>query len=470
MLHETDDIPLSADVIVFGAGIAGHCAALAAAEYGLQVLLLEKASQAGGSSAMAGGGFIFAGTDLMKEAGYDDGPEELRERLFLSGKNKNNPDLVDAYVNHQLEAYEFLKKHGAKFKLSAMDRCLHETGTGRVITNMHMAARAHSNIIYASKCAGMKLFRDAENGRVKEAMVAFGDRIMAIEARRGVVLATGGFSRSRELLGIFAPELLDAVKHGGVANTGDGIIMACDLGAGLADLGYVSGSFGGAIRNYPHGVQGADEVPPLLFSFMAGGIMVNVEGRRFVNEGQNYKALGSAGMRQTGGVAFQIFDAKLLNTAIDDSSVNNYPEGIANGYIRTADTIPDLAASMQIDPVVLEQTIDRYNASVCSGSDPDFGRTSNLIPVDTPPYCIAASANALTSTYGGITTNRDMAVVDWMGEPIPGLFAAGEVVGGFHGAGYYSGTSLSSSSTFGMLAGRAAATFTPIRLQFNERG
>ena len=112
---------------------------------------------------------------------------------------------------------------------------------------------------------------------------------------------------------------------------------------------------------------------------------------------------------------------------------------------------------MQIDPDALEATIARYNENVRNGSDPDFGRTLNLMTVEEAPFCIAASGNALTSTYGGITANGDMAVVDWMGEAIPGLYAAGEVVGGFHGAGYFSGTSLSSSATFGMLAGRAAA-------------
>ena len=457
MMRETGEIPQSADVVILGAGIAGHCAALAAAEAGSQVLLLEKASQPGGSSAMAGGGFVFVGTDLQKQAGYDEDAEYLRKGLFETGKNRNNPVLVDAFVRNQHEAYAFLVQHGAKFKLGQIDRLILETGTGRVITNLHMAARAHPNIIFASKCAAMKLGRDPDSRRVTDVTVAFGDEIMTIAARCAVVLATGGFSRSRELLGVFAPELLDAVKHGGVANTGDGIMMACDLGAGLADLGYVSGSFGGAIRNYPHGVQGADEVPPLLFSFVAGGIMVNAEGKRFVNEGQTYKALGNAGMAQTGGIAFQIFDNKVLATAIEDSSVNNYQEGIVGGYIRTADTIADLAACMQLDPVALEQTIERYNADVRNGIDSEFGRTSNLLTVDTAPFCIAASANALTTTYGGITTNGDMAVVDWMGEPISGLFAAGEVVGGFHGAGYFSGTSLSSSATFGMLAGRAAA-------------
>lgn len=457
MLRETGQLPEAADVVVLGAGMAGHCAALAAAERGASVLLLEKASQPGGSSAMAGGGFIFTGTDLMIAEGRHDTPEELRATLFKYGKNRNNPELVDLFIRRQLEAYELLKCHGAKFTLSALDPRLHMTGTGRVVTNLHMAVQAHPNIGFVSKTAGMKLIRDPASGRVHRIIVVFGDEVTEVEAHRGVVLTTGGFSRSRELLGVFAPELLEAVKHGGVANTGDGLMMAGDLGAGLADLGYVSGSFGGAIRNYPHGVQGADEVPPLLFSFIPGGILVNVEGRRFVNEGQNYKALGGAGMQQIGGVAFQIFDSKLMNTALDDSSVNNYAEGIVGGYIRQADTIGELAATMQIDAAALEQTVARYNENVTEGADLDFGRTSALLPVDTPPYYIAATANAITSTYGGIAANGDMAVVDWMGEPITGLYAAGEVVGGLHGAGYYSGMSLASSATFGMVAGQSAA-------------
>ena len=458
MLRETGELPPSADVIVLGAGVAGHCAALAAAEQGASVMLLEKASQPGGSSAMAGGGFIFSGTDLMREAGHEDDIEALRAAIFESGKGRNNPELVDVFVNRQLEAYEFLKRHGAKFHLSpATPPRLHLTGTGRVISNLHVAARAHPAITFASKCAGMQLLRSPASGRVDQVMVAFGNDIKTVDVARAVVLATGGFSRSRELIGIFAPELLDAVKHGGVANTGDGLMMACDLGAGLADIGYVSGSFGGAIRNYPHGVQGADEVPPLLFSFLSGGIMVNALGKRFVNEGQTYKALGDVGMKQPNGIGFQIFDRKLLDSTLDDSSVNNYQEGITAGYIRTADTISDLAAAMQLDPDMLRDTIERYNTNVRQGHDPDFGRTANLMAIDTPPYCIAATANALTTTYGGITTDRDMAVVNWLGMPIDGLFAAGEVVGGFHGAGYYSGTSLSSSATFGMIAGISAA-------------
>ena len=303
----------------------------------------------------------------------------------------------------------------------------------------------------------MRLDRSRPDGPVDLATIAYGDQERTITATRGIVLATGGFSRSREMLRIFAPELLDAVKHGGVANTGDGLMMATMVGAGLADLGYVTGSFGGAIRNYPQGVQGADEVPPLLFAFQSGGIIVNRNARRFINEDQSYKTLSPAGMQQPGGIGFQIFDEKLIRLSMAESSVNNYAEALHGDYLRTANSIADLAELMGLDPEAVQATIDRYNRDVAAGADSEFGRTKDLMAIDTPPYYIAATANALTSTYGGITTDGDMAVIDWLGQSIAGLFAAGEVVGGFHGAGYYSASSLSSSATFGMCAGRAAA-------------
>jgi fumarate reductase flavoprotein subunit len=114
---------------------------------------------------------------------------------------------------------------------------------------------------------------------------------------------------------------------------------------------------------------------------------------------------------------------------------------------------------MGLDPDILIDTINTFNANVRAGTDPEFGRTTNLTTIDEAPFYIAATANVLTSTYGGIATNADMAVIDWFGEPIDGLFAAGELVGGFHGAGYYSASALSSAATFGRRAGRNAAKY-----------
>ena len=112
---------------------------------------------------------------------------------------------------------------------------------------------------------------------------------------------------------------------------------------------------------------------------------------------------------------------------------------------------------MSLDPAVLTATINRYNADVKNGTDTEFGRTSNRVTIDRAPFYIAATANAITSTFGGITIDATTAVIDWFGEPIEGLFAAGEVIGGFHGSLYYSASSLASSAVFGIRAGKAAA-------------
>ncbi len=462
MLRESGELPEETDVLVLGAGMAGHCAALAAADAGARVLLLEKSSHPGGSSAIAGGAFAFSGTEEQKEAGIEDSVDSFRQALLMSGKQKNNRDLVELFLEKQLGTYRFLKSQGVRFELFRMPPPdtprVHLTGTGRAVTKLHMKAQAHPGIEFFSKSAGVRLVRSGESGRVEACLVMFGDREMDVQVRRGVVLATGGFSRSRELLAIYAPELTAAVKHGGVANTGDGLIMACDLGAGQADLGYVAGSFGGAIRNYPDVDSKSDEIPPLIFAFQDTAIMVNKNGRRFVDEAQSYKSLSSIGMAQPDGVAFQIFDDTLMAASLGDTSVNNYQEALLGGYIQQADTIGELAEMVAVDPAVLEETVRIYNADANAGKDRAFGRSRGLKPIDSPPYFIAATANAVTSTYGGVTVDRALAVVDWFGMPIEGLYAAGEVVGGFHGAGYFSASSLSSSATFGLEAGRNAAS------------
>jgi fumarate reductase flavoprotein subunit len=185
--------------------------------------------------------------------------------------------------------------------------------------------------------------------------------------------------------------------------------------------------------------------------------MVNKHGRRFVNEAQSYKALGSIGMAQPDGIAFQVFDEIMMSASLGDTSVNNYQEALIGGYVKQAETIRGLAEAVGIDPDMLEATVSTYNAGAAAGKDEAFGRTRGLRPIDKPPFYIAATANAITSTYGGVAVDGRLAVVDWFGMPIEGLYAAGEVAGGFHGAGYYSASSLSSSATFGLEAGRNAA-------------
>jgi fumarate reductase flavoprotein subunit len=412
---------------------------------------------------MAGGIFLFTGTDLQKAAGEADSLQALRQDLLEAGGHRNNPELVDLFVQNQLATYEFLRDHGVKFQLApskppAPARS-HHTGTGRSTAALHQAALGNPRIRFFVNAAGARLCRSPETGRVDGSVVTYNGREIKIDVSRAVVLASGGFSRSSKLLQAYAPELVDAVKHGGIANTG-GLIMATALGAGHADLGYVSGSFGGAIRNYPNVVRNDDEIPPLLFAFNSGAIIVNKNGVRFANEAQSCKVLSGICMTQPDGLGFQIFDEKVMGGSLAGTSVNNFKEALTDGYIQTAGSIGELAKLMGIDPTALEVTIARYNKDAVGGLDSQFGRkaaSGALMRIDTPPYYIAATGNVITSTYGGLTANADMAVLDLFGEPIAGLFAAGELVGGFHGASYLSASALPKAAISGLRAGKSAA-------------
>jgi len=202
----------------------------------------------------------------------------------------------------------------------------------------------------------------------------------------------------------------------------------------------------------------------LIFAFAAGAIMVNKNGERFVNEAQSYKVLSGIGMKQPDGLGFQIFDQKVMDGSGADTSVNNFKDALANGYIRTASTIADLARAMNLDPAKVEASVNQYNKDAReSGVDSQFGRKVNqnakgeLMTVDVAPFYIAATGNAITSTYGGVTVNPDMVVTDQFGDPIEGLYAVGETAGGFYGTLYLSGSALSRSAITGRRAGQRAA-------------
>jgi fumarate reductase flavoprotein subunit len=314
---------------------------------------------------------------LQKAAGEADSLQALRQDLLEAGGHRNNPELVDLFVQNQLATYEFLRDHGVKFQLApskppAPARS-HHTGTGRSTAALHQTALGNPRIRFFVNAAGARLCRSPETGRVDGSVVTYNGREIKIDVSRAVVLASGGFSRSSKLLQAYAPELVDAVKHGGIANTG-GLIMATALGAGHADLGYVSGSFGGAIRNYPNVVRNDDEIPPLLFAFNSGAIIVNKNGVRFANEAQSYKVLSGICMTQPDGLGFQIFDEKVMGGSLAGTSVNNFKEALADGYIQTAGSIGELAKLMGIDPTALAVTIARYNKDSVGGLDSQFGR------------------------------------------------------------------------------------------------
>ncbi|MEV5412250.1 FAD-dependent oxidoreductase [Thermopolyspora sp. NPDC052614] len=446
------------DVAVVGGGLAGASAAATAAERGASVLLLEKNPTPGGSTVLSSGLNAYAGTDEQAAAGVTDDVELLRRDLLEVGGHRNDTALVDAYCREQLATYRWLRGHGVVFGAPL-------AASGQSVPRSHpvdTAAMVEALLRVATSRGAEVRYRWAARR-----LEVTGDRVSGLRAidrdgaehlvRAGaVVLATGGFSRSPALLNRFAPRMAKAVKAGGTGNTGDGLLMACKLGAGLADLPYIKATFG--VFPWP---SPAEEGHGLLAVYK-GAIAVNGHGERFTDESLPYKQIGDACLAQPEGIAFQIFDAPVLATSTPDVPIYNFEPRLRGGLIQRADTLEELADLLGIPGDRLRATVGDYNARIAAGEPDRFGRRTlsggvgERRPIVTPPFYGYPCTAVMLATYAGVTVDAETRVLDVFGDPIPGLYAAGEVTGGFHGAGYVTGTSLGKSAIFGRIAGITA--------------
>lgn len=454
--------PAQADVIVCGGGLAGYCAALAALEAGSRVLMLEKLDAVGGSSVISGGAMAFAGTDEQRTAGIADSDALLLSDLQTMGDGRNDPLLLQAYVSAQLDTYRWLKQHGVRFHSvqlgggQSVPRS-NRVDTAQMIAALERSARATGRFELRCNAPAQRLHRAGRDGHLELWIADDSTSARPLRANRGIVLATGGFSRSEEWLGVFAPLQIRALRIGGRGNTGDGLRMGMALGANLRDMGYVRGTFG------VHPDAGAEQ-RLLIHAIFKGGIAVNLDGRRFVDESVSYKISGDACLEQRDALAYQIFDAGIMALSVPGVTTSDFQGALASGHLVQADSIAALAAKLGIDAAALAATLERYNRDIAlHGRDTEFGRDGlanhygALRPIDTAPFYAYASTSAVLATYAGLAIDAGARVLDVYGEPIAGLYAAGEVTGGFHGAAYMTGSSLGKSAVFGRIAGRHAA-------------
>lgn len=460
-------IPDSVDVVVLGAGIAGHCCAFTAAEHGASVLLLEKAQQFGGSTASGPGSFAFAATPLQKQLGIVDSLALLKSDLIEAGGGKAREDLVDAYVELQLATYEWMVSLGFQFErveastYQSVPRS-HPISGAHVVKVLNEMFLAKPRAAFASGARGLSLERDA-GGRVAHVRYSQAGSERRVAVKGGVVICTGGFARSDRLIEKFAPEFVNSVRMGGVANEGDGLLMAWSLGADVADTGWLSGTFGASLNHYPDITDRSGQGCILMHPIFKGGIAVNRNAQRFADESGSYKATGRLCLDQPDGVAFQVFDQDTMDASVPGMMPRDFRAGFDKGLVRTADTIASLAQTVGLDAAALEATLTRYNGFVAAGHDAEFGRThqigeiGELKPIARAPFYIYPCTTALLSTYGGLAVDARTRVLDVYGQAIPGLYAAGEVTGGLHGAAYLSGSSLAKGAIFGRLAGANAA-------------
>jgi fumarate reductase flavoprotein subunit len=446
---------VEADIVVVGAGGAGLAAATEAGTRGAKVVVLEKLPVMGGSSAICGGALAFAGTDMQAEKGIQDSNELLYKDLMTVGENVNVPALVQAYVDNQLETYKWLKQLGVNFInitiLSGMSvPRSHNVKPSEVIKILIDAAKEKGVRIFPGT-AGQRLVIDDKTGQIRGVIAERKGKSISYGARKGVILTSGGFARNKNLIAKFVPPMANAKVIAGLGSTGDGLKMAWACGADLQDMPYIKATFG-------FDLEAKTITEDIAAVFYHGAIIVNKEGKRFINESKSYKLIGDAALAQKDGVGFQVFDA-----AIRDKRIKADPGGSLNSLekrdrIFSAPSLIELAQKMGIPPAALEETVRDYNTNIEKGVDPLFGRTALVasfgkpVKIDTPPFYAFPSAAAILGTYGGILINDKTQVVDVFGNVVAGLYAAGEITGGVHGAAYMTGTSFGKSLIFGRFA------------------
>ncbi len=443
------------DVLIVGAGGAGLSAAIEAARAGAKVMVTEKQPVPGGSTAISGGQFTLAPTPMQKEQGINDSTELFYNDLIKIGKGKADPDLVKALVDNAASAFDFLTSVGAKFfKINtyagmSVPRA-HQANPGEVITLLRKEAEKRGATVTLNMAA-VRLYANP-NGRVVGAVVRPGKgKEISVRARKAVILASGGFGRGVDLLNEYGSLPLNlCIPMAAPGITGDGLKMAMDLGAATRDITMGIGPDLGP--STPVDV----ETRMITMPIYQGAVMVNKNAKRFAPESASYNVLSTVALSQPDALIYQIADSKVYAEAQTRTNSNK-------GKPRKADSIPDLAGMLGLDPQALQATIDRYNSYVDAGKDPEFNRTTLVgnsgkpVRIDTPPFYGYITKPAILSTKGGMRVNPKAQMVGIYGEVIPGLYTAGEMMGGVHGRGYITGTAIAKAIVFGRIAGKNAA-------------
>jgi len=486
------------DVLVVGAGNAALCAAISAHEHGARVLMLEAApfEERGGNSHFTGGAFrfAFAGVDdlvavlpsLAQEnlANVDFGTytqEEYFDDLLALTQFRSNPDLAEILVRGSLDTAKWVVHQGVKlqpglgrqaYKVDGKFKfwgglALHIWGGGPELLKALYANLERRSIDILYEAPAISLIR--EDGRVSGVVAQLGGAPGSIRAG-AVVLACGGFESNPEMRARYLGPGWELAKVRGTRfNMGAGLAMALEIGA--RPHGHWSGCHSVAwdINAPPYGdLSIGDQFQKHNYPF---GILVNARGERYVDEGANfhshtYAKYGGEIVRQPGMFAWQVFDAKVSHLLRSEYRIRRVTKAEAG-------TVEDLAYKLEgVDAAAFLRTVHEFNAA-CRSERPfnpnvlDGRKTEGLTiektnwanPIDTPPFHAYHVTTGITFTFGGLKVSTRAEVEDLYGGIIPGLYAAGELVGGLFYHNYASGTGLMSGATFGRLAGRSAAQF-----------
>jgi fumarate reductase flavoprotein subunit len=438
-----------AQVLIVGAGAAGLCAALAAAEAGAEPVMIERDAVPAGSTALSAGLIPAAGTRFQRAQGITDSPTLFAADIQRKAHGEADPALVRAVADNAGHAVEWLADQYA----FPFDVIANFNYPGHSSLRMHgLPSRTGAELIDRLRAAVETRGVPILTGAAAETLFAETDgRIRGVEARRGsgrerigcgaLVLACNGYGGDRAQVARFIPEMADALYFGHAGNRGDAVRWGEALGARLAHL---SGYQGHGSVATPHNILITWAV------IMEGGIQVNVEGRRFCNEALGYSEAAAQVLRQPRGLAFDIFDARIAGIA---RQFQDFRDAEDAGAVIAADTLDALARAIAVPADVLREEIEKL-----SGED-RFGRRFKHEKALRPPYRAIKVTGALFHTQGGLAVDADARVLRQDGSAFANLFAAGGAAAGVSGdraAGYLSGNGLLTATVLGRIAGDAA--------------
>ena len=495
-----ETVSYDADVVVIGAGGAGMTAAMTAADAGQKVVILESQAMVGGNSARATGGMNAAKTVYQDEnefdqaagvektlataaekyadnetitalaktvseqwaayqanpTGYFDSVELMELDTMVGGKGINDPELVKTLCEGTADAIDWLDENGIT---------LHNVSSfgGASVKRIHRPVNEEGKVVSVGAYMIPLLQENCEKRGIDIVLNTTVDTILTdangaavgvsgtdkdgntvVVNAKSVILATGGFGANLDMVTQYKPELAGFMTTNAAGAQGQGIEMATAIGAGTVDMDQIQ----------IHPTVEANTAALITEGLRGdGAILVNANGERFVDEVGTRDVVSAAEIAQPGSYSWLIVDQAMVDAS---SVIQGY---IKKGYTKTGATYEELAKELDVDPAAFANTMETWNSYVEAKNDPDFGRTSFANPLNNGPYYAIKVTAGVHHTMGGVTINSATEVLKEDGTVIPGLFAAGEVTGGVHGANRLGGTAVADFVVFGRIAGESAANY-----------
>jgi len=448
-----DESADSTDIVVVGAGAAGYTAAISAHDAGAKVILLEKQPITGGNSMISAGGMNAAGTRMQQARGLKDSSDVMFKDTMTGSKNIANPELVKVLAEKSSASVDWLTAIGAdmsdvgRLAGASSSRAHRPSGGAAVGSHLNLVLRKNATdrkIDVRVNSKVLQVLRDRE-GRVTGVQVEGKHRGLYVIHAKAVIVAAGGFGANAAMVESYRPEYKGMTTSNQPGATGEGMKFGEAAGAQLIDMKEIQihpTVAAGSRILITEGVRGN------------GAILVNQEGKRFVNELTTRDAASAAILKQRDGMAYLIIDEGI------PKSLRQIEGYFHLDLVKEGATLKELAGKIGVPDGALEETVAKYNAAFDAKNDSEFKRPDLPRPIRNPKFYAIGVQPGIHYTMGGLKIDTETRVIGKDGKPIPGLFAAGEVTGGVHGANRLGGNSISETITFGLIAGNSAAKVT----------